>query len=77
MVLSLPRLAGEKIITGGLDENTLKKLNGAKFGTPSSLMVLAKAIGLGLTAVNKYPCNSGTLKSEGEKLVVMTRTMKK
>lgn len=38
---------------GGLDPKTLKKLNGDKLGVPFSLIVLAKAIGLGATAPNK------------------------
>jgi hypothetical protein len=54
VVLLLPDLAGEKIIMGGFALNTLKKLNGAKFGLPSSSIVEAKAIGLGPTAPNKY-----------------------
>jgi hypothetical protein len=45
-----PLLAGEKTNTGGLLENTLKKLKGAKLGKPALLMVLAKQIGLGATA---------------------------
>ncbi|GFD92055.1 hypothetical protein KUL156_52440 [Alteromonas sp. KUL156] len=49
--------AGEKIIIGGFAPNTLKKLNGDKFGFPSASTVLAKAIGLGATAPNKYPCS--------------------
>jgi hypothetical protein len=32
---------------GGFALNTLKKLKGDKFGIPVSLIVLAKAIGLG------------------------------
>jgi hypothetical protein len=42
---------------GGLLLNTLKKLNGDKFGFPLVSKVLAKAIGLGATALCKYPCN--------------------
>jgi hypothetical protein len=53
-VLFLIRLNGEKINTGGLELNILKKLNGDKFGVPSLLKVLAKAIGLGPTAATKY-----------------------
>ena len=49
--------AGEKINIGGLLLNTLKKLNGDKFGFPFRSKVLAKAIGLGATALCKYPCN--------------------
>jgi len=54
-VPSLPLRAGEKIAMGGLDENTLKKLNGARFGLPSLSMVLAKAMGRGPIAPNKKP----------------------
>ena len=57
VVLSRTRLAGEKIKIGGLELNTLKKLNGDKFGFPLLSIVLAKAIGLGATALYKYPCN--------------------
>jgi hypothetical protein len=42
---------------GGLELKTLKKLNGDKFGLPCASKVLAKAMGLGATAVNKYLCN--------------------
>jgi len=35
VVLSLTRLAGEKIRIGGFALNTLKKLNGDKLGFPS------------------------------------------
>jgi hypothetical protein len=54
VVFNLPERAGEKIKIGGLALNTLKKLKGAKFGTPSSFTVEAKAIGLGPIAPNKY-----------------------
>ena len=47
------RLAGEKIAIGGLALNTLKKLNGLKFGLPDASTVLVKAIGRGPTAPNK------------------------
>jgi len=57
VVLSLTRRAGEKIKIGGFALNTLKKLKGDKLGSPLASMVLAKAIGLGATALNKYPCN--------------------
>jgi hypothetical protein len=53
IVLFRTRLAGEKIKIGGLLLKTLKKLNGDKFGFPSSSIVLANAIGLGDTAVCK------------------------
>jgi hypothetical protein len=48
--LSLPLLDGEKITIGGLVENKLKKENGLKFTFPSLSIVLANAIGRGLTA---------------------------
>lgn len=51
MVLSRTRLAGEKIKIGGFELNTLKKLNGDKFGFPLALIVLANAIGRGATAL--------------------------
>lgn len=57
IVLSRTRLAGEKIKIGGFELKTLKKLNGDKFGFPNSSKVLANAIGLGATALCKYPCN--------------------
>jgi hypothetical protein len=47
VVLSLTRLDGEKIITGGLEENKLKKLKGLRFIFPFLSIVLAKQIGLG------------------------------
>jgi len=40
-----------------LELNTLKKLNGDKLGFPFLSIVLAKAMGLGATALCKYPCN--------------------
>jgi hypothetical protein len=49
---------------GGLEPKTLKKLKGAKFGFPLSSTVLAKAMGLGPTAPNKYPCNLAVGTSE-------------
>ena len=51
-IISITRLAGEKIMIGGFALNTLKKLKGDKFGFPWVLIVLAKAIGLGATALN-------------------------
>ena len=44
--------AGEKIKVGGFALNALKKLNGLKFGFPSSSIVLANAMGRGPTAPN-------------------------
>ena len=38
---------------GGFALNTLKKLNGDKFGLPLASIVLANAIGLGATALSK------------------------
>jgi hypothetical protein len=52
-VLFLTRRAGEKTKIGGLELKTLKKLNGDKLGFPFSSIVLAKAIGLGATALCK------------------------
>jgi hypothetical protein len=49
----LTLLAGEKTKIGGLELNTLKKLNGDKLGFPLASIVLAKAIGLGAMAVCK------------------------
>src|SRR5580658_3350049 len=53
----LPERAGEKISVGGLEPNTLKKLNGARLILPALSMVLTKAMGRGATALNKYSCN--------------------
>ena len=53
VVLFRTRLDGEKTRIGGLELNTLKKLNGDKLGFPSLSKVLANAIGLGATALNK------------------------
>ena len=39
---------------GGFIENTLKKENGLKFLFPFVLIVLTNAIGLGVTAADKY-----------------------
>ena len=49
--------------------NTLKKLNGDKFGCPSLSTVLAKAIGLGATAVNNILCKSPVVNDSGSKEV--------
>jgi hypothetical protein len=73
VVLSLTLLAGEKIIIGGLALNTLKKLNGERFTFPELSMVLAKAIGLGDTAPNKYPCNCLVLISSGEIEIIVCK----
>lgn len=70
VVLSLTRLAGEKISTGGLALNTLKKLKGDKLGFPDSSTVLANAIGRGPIAPNKYPCKLPIASSEGSKEIV-------
>jgi hypothetical protein len=71
VVLSRTRLAGEKINIGGFELNTLKKLNGDKFGFPLLSMVLAKAIGLGATALCKYPCNFAGAISFGSMLNIV------
>jgi hypothetical protein len=49
VVLSRTRLLDEKTTIGGLLENALKKLYGARFGFPSESRVLTNAIGLGAT----------------------------
>jgi hypothetical protein len=51
VVLFLTRRAGEKTKIGGLELNTLKKLNGDKLGFSFLSIVLAKAMGLGATAL--------------------------
>ena len=68
-----PLLAGEKIIIGGFALKTLKKLKGAKFGIPLPSIVLAKAIGRGPTAPNKYPCKTGIDNSLGSKLNISAK----
>jgi hypothetical protein len=60
-----PLYAGEKTAMGGFDEKMLKKLKGAKLGSPALLMVLAKQIGRGAMAFCKYFCNTGMLNSFG------------
>jgi hypothetical protein len=75
--LSRTRLEGEKTKIGGLALNTLKKLKGDKLGIPFSLIVLAKAIGLGPTALCKYPCSCAVGISFGLMLIIIflfTRT---
>jgi hypothetical protein len=47
VVLFLTLRAGEKIMTGGFEENILKKLKGLRFIFPSLSMVEAKQIGRG------------------------------
>src|SRR5690606_15899572 len=71
MVLFRTRLAGEKIKIGGFELNTLKKLKGDKFGFPLLSIVLAKAIGLGATALCKYPCNFAGAISFGSMLNIL------
>ena len=65
VVLSLTRLAGEKTNNGGLELKMLKKLNGDKLGLPISSTVLAKAIGLGATALCRYACSLGVERDFG------------
>jgi len=50
---------------GGLVLNTLKKLKGLRFIFPSLSMVLANAIGLGETELKSIPWSSGTERSLG------------
>jgi hypothetical protein len=52
--LSVTLLLEEKTTIGGLDENALKKLYGARFSIPFSSKVLTKAIGLGATLAIIY-----------------------
>jgi hypothetical protein len=47
MAPSALRIMGEKQITGGFALTAVKKLNGARFGMPVSLMLETNAIGLG------------------------------
>jgi hypothetical protein len=70
-VLSRTRLAGEKIKIGGFELNTLKKLKGDKLGFPYASKVLANAMGLGATALCKYPCNLPAAISFGSILNMM------
>jgi len=58
---------------GGFALNTLKKLKGDKLGFPFASIVLANAIGLGATALNKYPCNLPTARSLGSKDVITNK----
>jgi hypothetical protein len=64
VLLSLTLRDGENINIGGLELKTLKKLKGDKLGLFLPSMVLAKAMGLGPTAPNKYPCNLAVGTSE-------------
>ncbi len=52
VVLSRPRLAGEKISRGGLAPKQLKQLKGLRLTIPFLSTVLANAIGLGITEPN-------------------------
>ena len=52
-VLSRTRLAGEKNQNRQVRTEYIKKLNGDKLGFPLLSIVLAKAIGLGATALCK------------------------
>tara|TARA_Y100000588_G_C13465730_1_gene590381 strand:- start:255 stop:500 length:246 start_codon:yes stop_codon:yes gene_type:complete len=58
---------------GGLAPKTLKKLKGDRLTFPSLSTVLAKQIGLGATAPNKYPCNFGMASSLGSILNIATK----
>jgi hypothetical protein len=60
-----PERLGANINIGGLALNTLKKLNGAKFGFPFASIVDAKAIGRGATALNSKPCKRAVDISDG------------
>src|SRR4051794_3845939 len=56
VVLFLTLRDGEKITTGGLIENKLKKLNGDKFTLPLASILLTNAMGLGAMAYCKKFC---------------------
>jgi len=58
---------------GGFALNTLKKLKGDKLGFPSASIVLANAIGLGATELNKKPCNFSTERSFGSKDIIANK----
>ena len=53
-VLSLVLFTGEKINIGGLIEKTLKKEKGLKFLSPFWLIVLTRAMGLGVIDEDRY-----------------------
>jgi hypothetical protein len=65
VVFVLPDLAGENISIGGFALKTLKKLNGARLGTPEASIVDANAIGLGPIEPSKYLCSLGISMSLG------------
>src|SRR5690606_24980546 len=71
-VLFRTRLAGENINIGGFELNTLKKLNGDKFGMLFLSTVLANAIGRGPTAPWRYPCNLTGERSFGSMLIMLS-----
>ena len=56
---------GEKIKIGGFAEKALKKLKGLRFKFPALSIVLAKAIGLGATALKMYLCTSAVFSDFG------------
>ena len=58
VVLSRTRRAGEKMTTGGLELNILKKLNGLRLLRPAASTVEASAIGRGAMAVCNRNCKS-------------------
>src|SRR6476469_81186 len=64
-VLSRTRLAGEKTNVGGLELNTLKKLNGLRLTSPAAEMVRTKAMGRGATAPSINWCHSAGLRVPG------------
>jgi len=66
----------EKIKMGGLLLKALKKLYGARLGTPSTLTVLAKAIGRGATAPSMNWCKSLVAISAGSILSICDLLMR-
>lgn len=64
-MLSRTLRAGEKMSTGGLLLNTLKKLKGLRLCIPSALRVDTKAMGLGATQAVKICCRRAGLISLG------------
>jgi len=71
VVLSLPRLDGEKMSVVGLIPKALKKLKGARFGFPLLSIVLAKAIGRGAIDPRRNLCNCGFGMLNGLIFIVM------
>src|SRR5918993_5880303 len=69
---SLRRLTGEKIITGGFEENKLKKLNGLRLTFPALSIVDAKQTGRGATTCCKKYCFSAGLSSCRSNVIIFS-----